>query len=275
MYCIKWIEKWLLRILVCCGTVAAAAPRAKTLTYQITNVLHKMTSEKWFSKHLALLSPRPPLGGEYMWEEKTKGDFWKKTNVDSWKKSLLSPQLPLGGVLVQIQNLKRELYRDVCPSYLLLKIFNTIVIFWKPKTTPRYPQGNWVPKNHDSADCWECTLEIVLNVENVRPSAFGASFNRILSILTTHEGDQASNIWISRSNDLIVGSFEWRGLRLHTWKLVWKIGDSHKNVFDMYGDSRENWLEGLTVVIFFSPISSVWFLCGIFSAERGKRDVEN
>jgi len=74
---------------------------------------------------------------------------------------------------------------------------------------------------------------------------------------------------------LLVGSFEWRGLRLHTWKLVWKIGDSRKNVFDMYRDSSENWMEILTVLIILSPISSVCGVRGPFSTERGKRDVDN
>jgi len=79
---------------------------------------------------------------------------------------------------------------------------------------------------------------------------------------TTHRGNQTSNIWISRSNDLIVRSFDWRGLRLLTWKLVSIFRDSHENVFRMYGDSSENLLEILTVVIVWSPISSG---CGIYT----------
>jgi len=81
----------------------------------------------------------------------------------------------------------------------------------------------------------------------------------IISTRPTHRGDPTWNICISRSNDLIVRSFEWRGLRLHTWKLVWKVGDSRENAFDMYGDSRENLLEILTIVMIACPIFSV---CG-------------
>ena len=54
-----------------------------------------------------------------------------------------------------------------------------------------------------------------------------------------------------------VGSFECRGLRLLNWKYVGNFGDSRDNVFDMDGDSRENLLEILAVVIIVSPISSV------------------
>ena len=70
-------------------------------------------------------------------------------------------------------------------------------------------------------------------------------------------GDQTSNIWISRSTRFSGRSFEWRGLRLLTWKPVWNFGDSRENMFDVYGDSRENLLEILAVVIIWSPISSV------------------
>ena len=52
-------------------------------------------------------------------------------------------------------------------------------------------------------------------------------------------------------------SFEWQQLRLHTWTLVWIFGDSRANMFDMYGDLRENLLEILAVVIISSPITSV------------------
>jgi len=60
---------------------------------------------------------------------------------------------------------------------------------------------------------------------------------------SAHEGHQTLNTWSSRSIGFPGGSFEWRGLRLHTRKLVWKYGDSRENVFDMYGDSREFFLE--------------------------------
>jgi len=73
--------------------------------------------------------------------------------------------------------------------------------------------------------------------------------------------------WYSRSISFSDRSFECRALHLLTWKLVWNCGDSRENVFDMYGDSRENLLEILAVVIIrriisiiiSSPISSV---CG-------------
>ena len=102
-------------------------------------------------------------------EQKINGDFWEKN-------SALAATTPRRKVRVQIQNFNRELWRDVCPSYFLLKIFNTSVVFWKPTTNPRFPQGNWVPKNHDGADCWESAVEILLTVENVQPAAFGVSF---------------------------------------------------------------------------------------------------
>jgi len=51
--------------------------------------------------------------------------------------------------------------------------------------------------------------------------------------------------------------FEWRGLCLRNWKLVLNFWDSRENVFDMYGDSRENLLKNFVFVIIWSPISSV------------------
>jgi len=62
-----------------------------------------------------------------------------------------------------------------------------------------------------------------------------------------------------RSNHFLVRSFKWRGLHVQTRRIVRKFRDSRENVFDMYGDSRENLLEILAVVIILSPISSV---CG-------------
>jgi len=48
----------------------------------------------------------------------------------------------------------------------------------------------------------------------------------IMCVLATHRGDPShtSNIWISRlrSNDFLVRSFEWRGLRFHRWKTCMK-----------------------------------------------------
>jgi len=52
--------------------------------------------------------------------------------------------------------------------------------------------------------------------------------------------DTRLNIWISRSTRFSSRSFEWRGLRLITWKHLWIYGDSTENVLDMYGDSRKN-----------------------------------
>jgi len=71
---------------------------------------------------------------------------------------------------------------------------------------------------------------------------------------TAHARDQTWNIWISRSVGFSYGSFEWRGLRLFTWKLVWKFGDSRENVFDM------SWKIVGNFVNIWSLISSV---CGI------------
>jgi len=76
-------------------------------------------------------------------------------------------------------------------------------------------------------------------------------------IWSTHGGD---NNCMSRLDGVPVNSFEWRGLRLLTRKPVWNFGDSRENVFDMYGDSCENLLTFLAVVIILSLISSVWGL---------------
>ena len=55
------------------------------------------------------------------------------------------------------------------------------------------------------------------------------------------------------------------------WNPVWNFVDSRENVFDMYGDCRENLLEFLAVVIISSPISSV---CGSeWSIDGRVRDV--
>jgi len=56
-----------------------------------------------------------------------------------------------------------------------------------------------------------------------------------------------------------VRSFECLGLRLLTWKFVGNFGDCRDFVFDMHGDSRENLLDILVVVIISSTISSI---CG-------------
>jgi len=44
-------------------------------------------------------------------------------------------------------------------------------------------------------------------------------------------------------------SFKWRGLLLLTWNPVYSFEDSRENDYDMYGDSRENMLEVLAVVM--------------------------
>ena len=64
--------------------------------------------------------------------------------------------------------------------------------------------------------------------------------------------------WISRFDGFPAYSLEWLGLRLLTWNPVRKFGVSRENVFDIYGDSCENLLEILAVVINLCPISSVW-----------------
>jgi len=70
-------------------------------------------------------------------------------------------------------------------------------------------------------------------------------------------GDHTSHFRISKSTRFLGRSFEWRGLYLVLWKLVWNLGDSRENVFDMYGDSRGNFLEILVLIIIWSLISSV------------------
>ena len=82
--------------------------------------------------------------------------------------------------------------------------------------------------------------------------------------VATHGRDQTKTIWILRSISFPDRSFEWRELHLFTEKHVWNIRDSRENVFDMYGDFRENWLDIWSVVIIFSPISSIRGI-GLFS----------
>jgi len=43
------------------------------------------------------------------------------------------------------------------------------------------------------------------------------------SHISAHGGDETSNIWISRSIGYCDRSFEWRGLRVHTWKTCMRI----------------------------------------------------
>jgi len=67
-----------------------------------------------------------------------------------------------------------------------------------------------------------------------------------VALQSTHWGDQTRNIWISRSISFPDRSCDWQALCLLTWKFVCDRGDS-----------RENVLEILAVVIIWSPISSV------------------
>jgi len=66
---------------------------------------------------------------------------------------------------------------------------------------------------------------------------------------SSHGGDQTWNIWISRSVNFLDRSFQWWGLRLFKWRICWIFGESCKILFNMYGDSRENLLQILAVVI--------------------------
>jgi len=111
----------------------------------------------------------------------------------------------------------------------------------------RNTHGESVERLNVSRD-YEDTLMVCLRDLSTHPSP---------STHSTHGGAQTEIIWILRSNDFLVRFFEWRGLRLHTWKLVLKFRDSLENVFDLYGDSRETLLEILTVVIILSQISAV------------------
>jgi len=66
---------------------------------------------------------------------------------------------------------------------------------------------------------------------------------------TAHWGDQTENIWISRSTRFPGRSFGWREPNLLRWNLDWNCRDSRENMFDAYGDSSENLLEMLVVVM--------------------------
>jgi len=86
-------------------------------------------------------------------------------------------------------------------------------------------------------------------------------------------GDRTYNIWISRSHDVLIRSFERRGLRWHRQKLVWKLGESREKVFDMYGDSHDKLWEILAIVIVWSrsppyqPIRKA--SCQVYSLSTG------
>jgi len=52
-------------------------------------------------------------------------------------------------------------------------------------------------------------------------------------------------------------SFEWRRLRLLMWKSVWKCGDSREIVFDVYGNSYENLLQILALIMLSAILSAI------------------
>jgi len=88
------------------------------------------------------------------------------------------------------------------------------------------------------------------------------SWTHVLDCLSTlcptptfHGEDRTWNIRISRFAGFPSVLLRWRGLQLPTWNPVWNFGDSQGNVFDMYGDSCENLLQILAIVIVLSPIS--------------------
>jgi len=77
--------------------------------------------------------------------------------------------------------------------------------------------------------------------------------------VSTHEEDQTENIWISRFAGFSGHSFEWRGLHLLTWNPLWNLGDSQKNVFDMYGDSYKNLFQIFSRVNSKPDLLCLWF----------------
>jgi len=75
------------------------------------------------------------------------------------------------------------------------------------------------------------------------PTRFHGSPQIFIHGYPPHGGDQTFHIRIWRSIGCPHTSFDWRGLRLHTWKRVWKFGDSRENVLDMY----KYWLDTYVV----------------------------
>jgi len=57
---------------------------------------------------------------------------------------------------------------------------------------------------------------------------------------------------VSLYNQLSNGDSRWL-----PWKLVWNLGHSSENLFDLYGDSSDKMFELLAVVVILSLISSV------------------
>ena len=97
-----------------------------------------------------------------------------------------------------------------------------------------------------------------LNESSVNPKSTSNQSSKLCTVL---QYPSKNKNWISRSTSFPDRSFEWRGLRLHTWKLVWKFGDSRENVLDMYVHSCENVSKFLAFVINWSPTS---FVCGVY-----------
>jgi len=83
--------------------------------------------------------------------------------------------------------------------------------------------------------CLTCKRDVL--TEEIRFQIFGFEDLTIFSF----------DFWSDRDSD-------------YTRETLWKFGDSREIVFNMYGDSGENWSEILAVVIMWSPISSV---CGL------------
>jgi len=95
---------------------------------------------------------------------------------------------------------------------------------------------------------------------HMQPLNIDSQYNRD----TTHGGDQISVFFFWQ--DKIFGSPDWTVFlsnllidgdsRLLPRKLDWIFGESHENLLESSGDSRENLIENLAVVIMLSQISS-------------------
>ena len=72
----------------------------------------------------------------------------------------------------------------------------------------------------------------------------------------THGGDRLRIFGSSDSPGVSSLSFEWLGLRLRPWNLIWNFGDSWENLLECCGDCSESLFKILAVVIIWSPISS-------------------
>jgi len=115
-------------------------------------------------------------------------------------------------------------------------------------------------RSHPISHIWRTQIQIATTLVPCRTS------ERWVTHVTTRDSRGRSD---SKHLELQICQFsrhffEWRGLRLLTWKPAWNFGDSRENVFDMYANSRENLLEVLAVVIIWSQMSSD---CGHTSEE--------